>query len=127
MSQGNWPRCFLNWAFVTIASVFFAIIFNSIAGFAFSRLNFPGRNVLFMLMLRGLMMPPQVTLLPTFMIMVVGKSDRLYDLPEDPFECRDIASEQPEKAKRLKKLFSEREPWANKSVIKAVKVAAKNQ
>ena len=69
MRQGNWPRYFMNSAIVTTVSVFFAIIFNSIAGFAFSRLNFPGRDVLFMLMLLGLMMPPQVTLLPTFMIM----------------------------------------------------------
>ena len=68
MSSGDWPRYFLNSAIVTVTSVVFAILFNSIAGFAFARLFFPGRDALFILLLLGLMMPPQVTLLPTFMI-----------------------------------------------------------
>ena len=70
MSAGDWPRYFMNTAIVTVSSVALAMLFNSIAGFAFARLNFPGKNIMFMSMLIGLMMPAQVTLLPTFMIIV---------------------------------------------------------
>lgn len=81
MSMGNWPLYFMNSATVTVLSVCFAMLFNSIAGYAFARLNFRGRDVLFLLLLLGLMMPPQVTLLPTFMIIksfpLVGGNDLL--------------------------------------------------
>ena len=79
MSMGDWLRYFMNSAAITVMSVAFAMLFNSIAGYAFARLNFAGRDVLFILLLLGLMMPPQVTLLPTFMIIksfpLVGGND----------------------------------------------------
>jgi multiple sugar transport system permease protein len=50
--------------------VTFGILFNSaLAGYAFSRLKFPGRNILFYLMLSGLMIPIQVVIVPLFLIM----------------------------------------------------------
>jgi len=39
------------------------------AGFAFARLEFPGKNIMFALALVGLLMPPEVTLAPMYIMM----------------------------------------------------------
>lgn len=49
----------------TILSVFFA----SLAGYAFAKLEFPGRGALFFLILLTMMVPPEVGLIPSFVIM----------------------------------------------------------
>jgi len=41
----------------------------SMAAYAFARLRFPGRNLIFMALLATLMIPDQVTIIPTFIIM----------------------------------------------------------
>lgn len=69
MNTGNWLIYFRNSLIITGVSVVFSLLFNSIAGFAFARLNFPGSKLLFTFLLVGLMMPPQVTMLPTFLVM----------------------------------------------------------
>lgn len=69
MFTGNWLVYFKNSIIITLCAIIFSLLFNSIAGFAFARLKFRGSNVLFKFMLIGLMMPPQVTMLPTFLIM----------------------------------------------------------
>ncbi len=45
------------------------LVFCSSAAFAFARLKFPGRNVLFVLYLATLMIPLSVTLVPSFILM----------------------------------------------------------
>jgi multiple sugar transport system permease protein len=45
------------------------LITASLAAFAFARLQFPGRDVIFVLYLATMMIPEQVTLLPQFVIM----------------------------------------------------------
>lgn len=69
MSGGNWGIYFRNSLFITLLAVVFSLLFNSIAGYAFARLRFKGSKILFTFLLIGLMMPPQVTMLPTFLIM----------------------------------------------------------
>lgn len=69
MTTGAWPVYFRNSLIITLTSIVFSLLFNSIAGYAFARLRFRGSNALFTLLLVGLMMPPQVTMLPTFLIM----------------------------------------------------------
>lgn len=69
MTSGGWLVCFRNSLVITLAAVIFSLLFNTIAGYAFARLNFRGSKVLFLLLMIGLMMPPQVTMLPTFLIM----------------------------------------------------------
>ena len=44
------------------------LITCSMAAFAFARLEFPGRNVLFMLLISALMIPGQVTIVPLFIL-----------------------------------------------------------
>jgi multiple sugar transport system permease protein len=45
------------------------LIVSSLSGYAFARINFKGRNFLFMLLLSSLMMPPEVTIIPNYLIM----------------------------------------------------------
>ena len=42
---------------------------SSLAGFAFAKYRFPGRNVLFVFLLATIMLPPQVTYIPLFILM----------------------------------------------------------
>lgn len=45
------------------------LVICSMAGFAFARLRFPGKNFLFIVLLSSLMVPQQVTVIPIFLIM----------------------------------------------------------
>ena len=69
MQNGNWGRYFLNSFIVTAITVVLSLWFNSMTGFGFARLHFRGRGVLFALLLVGLMVPEQVTLVPLFSMM----------------------------------------------------------
>lgn len=69
LKTGQWVNYFKNSLLITGIAIILSLLFNSIAGFAFARLRFKGSKVLFALILVGLMMPPQVTMLPTFLIM----------------------------------------------------------
>ncbi|WP_127496817.1 carbohydrate ABC transporter permease [Paenibacillus glycanilyticus] len=69
MGRGEWLRYFYNSFIVTGVTVVFSLVFNSMAGFAFARLRFPGRDVLFFSVLIGIMVPPQATMIPTFLMM----------------------------------------------------------
>jgi multiple sugar transport system permease protein len=64
---------FLTFALNSIKVTFFVtlgqLISCSMAGFAFARLRFPGRDLLFILLLASLMVPGQVTIIPVFIIM----------------------------------------------------------
>lgn len=42
------------------------LIFASLAGYAFARIRFPGNSLLFLLLLSGIMMPSEVTIVPLF-------------------------------------------------------------
>jgi ABC-type glycerol-3-phosphate transport system permease component len=44
------------------------VITSTLVAYGFARFNFPGRNVLFMLVLSMLMIPGEVTMIPTFLI-----------------------------------------------------------
>jgi multiple sugar transport system permease protein len=69
LSRGNWPRYFWNTFYVTFITVLISLIINSTAGYSFARLDFKGRNTLFIISLIGLMIPPQVTMLPLFIVL----------------------------------------------------------
>lgn len=81
MQRGNWLRYLANSFIVTSADVIFSLVFNAMAGYAFARLFFPGRNVLFFAILIGIMVPPQVAMVPSFLILksfpLVGGNDLL--------------------------------------------------
>ena len=62
-------RFFLNTALVTGASVLGNLLLCSVAGYAFARFRFFGRDVVFVGILATLMVPFQVVMIPTFIIM----------------------------------------------------------
>jgi len=61
-------RWFANTLIVTVASVLGNLLFCSLAGYAFARIKFFGREVVFILVLATLMIPFQVVIIPTFLI-----------------------------------------------------------
>lgn len=69
LSYGMWGRWFFNSFIVTTIVTITSLFFNSLAGYAFSRLDFKGRDFLFLSMMISLMMPPQITMVPVFLIM----------------------------------------------------------
>jgi multiple sugar transport system permease protein len=62
-------RFFFNTALVTGACVLGNLLLCSLAGYAFARLRFFGRDVVFVVILATLMVPFQVVMIPTFIIM----------------------------------------------------------
>src|SRR3569833_2387198 len=60
---------FLNSLFVAVTATAMVLITSSLAGYAFARFEFPGRNLLFLLYLGALMVPGEVTIVPTFILM----------------------------------------------------------
>jgi len=61
-------RYFNNSVFLVIANVIGTALSCSLAAFAFARLRWPGRDFCFLLVLATLMIPPQVTMIPSFVI-----------------------------------------------------------
>lgn len=55
---------YLNSLLTTIASTLGQVVTSAFAGYAFARLRFPGRNVLFVLLLGALLVPFQVVFVP---------------------------------------------------------------
>lgn len=60
---------FVNSMKITLAVTAGQLVTCSLAGYAFARLRFPGRNFLFILLLASLMVPGQVTIIPIFLLM----------------------------------------------------------
>ena len=62
-------RFYLNTILVTIARTVGGVFIAAIAGFAFAQLKFKGRDVIFFIMLAGLMVPDQVLIVPRYILM----------------------------------------------------------
>jgi multiple sugar transport system permease protein len=61
-------RFFVNSTVVAVTTVLCNLVFCSLAGYAFARLRFLGRGVLFAVIMTTLMVPFQVTMIPQFII-----------------------------------------------------------
>jgi multiple sugar transport system permease protein len=68
MGAGNFGRYAMNSLFLGVANLVTNVVLSALAGYAFARLRFPGRSVLFLLVLATLMVPYQVTIIPLFVI-----------------------------------------------------------
>lgn len=74
-------RMILNSAIVAIAVVLGQLATASLAGYAFARLEFPGREILFWLVMATMMIPLQATIIPVFvLISKMGLNDTLASL-----------------------------------------------
>ena len=61
-------RYYLNTAIMAAGITIGQLLLGSLAAYAFARLTFPGRNVLFLLVLGTMMLPFQVLLIPSYLI-----------------------------------------------------------
>jgi multiple sugar transport system permease protein len=61
-------RWFVNSAFVALSITILQLFFNSLAAYTFAKRQFPGRNAIFLLFLATMMIPGQVTLVPTYLV-----------------------------------------------------------
>ncbi len=74
-------RYFGNTIFIATASTAATLVTGACAAYAFARLEFPGRDVCFILFLATLMVPGEVTLIPNFLILrTLGWLDTYYAL-----------------------------------------------
>ena len=53
---------------ITLFNIVGVIFSSSLVAYAFARLRWPGRNVLFVVLLSTMMLPPQVTMIPVFIL-----------------------------------------------------------
>ena len=65
----NFNLSYFNSTFVAIAVTLGQVITSAMAGYAFSRLRWPGRDKMFLLYLATLMIPVTVTMLPNFVVL----------------------------------------------------------
>ncbi|TNC17451.1 carbohydrate ABC transporter permease [Georgenia sp. 311] len=75
-AQQYWNSLYIA-ALVTVGT----ILFSSMAGYAFARVRFPGANLLFVVVLIGLLVPIEVTIVPLFrMVNTLGLIDTHWPL-----------------------------------------------
>ena len=58
------PRWLLNSVVVAVGMTASTLLLSSLAGYAFARIDFPGRRAVFLLVMAGLMVPEQAILVP---------------------------------------------------------------
>lgn len=62
-------RFMFNSILVAVTVVVLNMLVTTMAGYAFSRIPFKGRNVVFLLFLAGMMIPSQATMIPVYVVM----------------------------------------------------------
>jgi multiple sugar transport system permease protein len=66
LSAGGLLRWYLNSAFTSIIITVVTVILASLAAYGFSRVRFPAKGFLFWLIMAGIMVPPQILIVPLF-------------------------------------------------------------
>jgi multiple sugar transport system permease protein len=66
------PMLMLNSAAIAGAATVTNLVLGSLAGYAFARLRFPGREALFLIVLATLMIPDQLRLVPVYLMLNAG-------------------------------------------------------
>lgn len=75
---GLTPRWFLNSIVVTLITTVGTLVLCSMAGYAFARLEFKGKDVLFPFVLAGLMVPKEAMFIPLFLVFAEFKLHNTY-------------------------------------------------
>lgn len=68
LSRAAFPRYFLNSGIISIIVMAGNLVFGTLAGYGLAKFRFPGDKVVLVLILCTLMLPMEVTLVPTFLI-----------------------------------------------------------
>jgi len=81
LKRMNFTTALANTTVITVLCVIGQILSSSLVGFGFARFRFRGRNFLFMLMLSTMMLPPQVSMIPLFILFRnLGMIDTIWPL-----------------------------------------------
>jgi multiple sugar transport system permease protein len=65
----NVARYFLNSVLVSVGVTAISLVINSLAGYAFAKYRFAGRDKLFTFLLASMIIPAQITMLPLFLML----------------------------------------------------------
>jgi multiple sugar transport system permease protein len=65
----NLARVFLNSTIITVTATLVSVLVNALAGYAFAKLRFRGRDPLFKSLALALVVPAQVAMLPLFLLL----------------------------------------------------------
>ena len=77
----HFTRTFYNSLIVTAPTTILIVLFSSMAGYAFAKLRFLGKNILLLLLIGSMTIPPAALLLPLFFIITkMGMYDKLISL-----------------------------------------------
>ncbi len=80
-SRGHFSSYLISSVVVTICVVALTVVLSTLAGYAFARMTFPGRNVLFLLLLSGLLLPAEAFVIPLYYnLRTVGLTDTYWAL-----------------------------------------------
>lgn len=63
-----WTQFYINSIAIAVIAVVVTVFINLLAGYTFAKYTFPGRDILFLLLISTLMIPIQVTMVPAFLI-----------------------------------------------------------
>ncbi|BDD38002.1 MULTISPECIES: carbohydrate ABC transporter permease [Streptococcus] len=77
----NFPILYVNTILMMLWRIFSSVMFSAMAAYAFARLEFPGRDFLFGLVLFQMMVPPQLFVIPQYlMIDQLGMRNTIFAL-----------------------------------------------
>jgi len=65
---GDFVQYYVNSIYITIATTFINVFVCALAAYGFSKLRFPGRDAMFVVVLALYMVPPQASLVPQFLM-----------------------------------------------------------
>ncbi|WP_375425691.1 carbohydrate ABC transporter permease [uncultured Friedmanniella sp.] len=75
-SRGHFSSYMISSVLVTVCVVVLTVVLSTLAGYAFARMEFPGRNILFLLLLSGLLLPAEAFVIPLYYnLRTVGLTD----------------------------------------------------
>ncbi len=69
INDATFLRYFLNSVFYTLITVFFIVLISSLAAYSFSRLHFPGKNIIFYMFLAAMMIPLPAGFVPVYVLL----------------------------------------------------------
>ncbi len=75
---GTFPRWIFNTAFLSVVIASLQVVFCSMAAYAFARLRFRGKELIFTFMISSMMLPGVVTLVPKYVMMAKLKLINTY-------------------------------------------------
>lgn len=76
LSEGDFMLFFRNTFVVTVLATILTVIINLMSGYVFAKYEFPGRGILFAIVLTTMMIPVEVIMIPVFKVIV---ATHMYD------------------------------------------------